>query len=72
MNQVDIIIHGGDLFHANKPSQKTLYRYMCFCVDCRTMELLKKYCFGDGDINLVPVFEVGFSCCLLMIVWISF
>lgn len=34
---------GGDLFHDNKPSRETLYR---------TIELFRKYCFGDRAINL--------------------
>lgn len=35
---VDFILLGGDLFHENKPSRKTLHS---------TMELFKKNCFGD-------------------------
>jgi double-strand break repair protein MRE11 len=35
---IDMILLGGDLFHANKPSRKTLYT---------TMELLRAYCMGD-------------------------
>ena len=35
---VDFILLGGDLFHENKPSRKTRHT---------TIELLKKYCFGD-------------------------
>ncbi|KNE57270.1 DNA repair protein (mre11) [Allomyces macrogynus ATCC 38327] len=37
-NQVDMILLGGDLFHDNKPSRKTLHS---------TMELLRAYCLGD-------------------------
>jgi len=33
-----MILLGGDLFHENKPSRKTLFY---------TMELLRKYCMGD-------------------------
>jgi len=35
---VDFILLGGDLFHANKPSRTTLYK---------TSSLLRKYCMGD-------------------------
>lgn len=40
--KVDFILLGGDLFHDNKPSKNTLYK---------TMNLLKKYCFGDKPIH---------------------
>ncbi|KAK9752639.1 meiotic recombination [Basidiobolus ranarum] len=36
--EVDFILLGGDLFHENKPSRKTLYQ---------TMALLREYCMGD-------------------------
>ena len=36
--QVDFILLGGDLFHENKPSRKTLFL---------TMEMLRRYCMGD-------------------------
>ncbi|KAI9183278.1 meiotic recombination [Blastocladiella emersonii ATCC 22665] len=35
---VDMVLLGGDLFHDNKPSRKTLYS---------TMELLRAHCMGD-------------------------
>eukprot|EP00929_Paragymnodinium_shiwhaense_P051993 TRINITY_DN2607_c2_g1_i1.p1 TRINITY_DN2607_c2_g1~~TRINITY_DN2607_c2_g1_i1.p1 ORF type:complete len:748 (-),score=155.66 TRINITY_DN2607_c2_g1_i1:343-2586(-) len=38
----DMILHGGDLFHDNKPSRGCIYR---------TMDLLRKYCFGGGDVK---------------------
>jgi double-strand break repair protein MRE11 len=40
--KVDFILHGGDFFHDNKPSRRTLFR---------TMELLRKYCFGEKNID---------------------
>lgn len=40
---VDCILLGGDLFHENKPSRKTLHR---------TMELLRHYCMGDRPCDL--------------------
>ncbi|KAG0287058.1 Double-strand break repair protein mre11a [Linnemannia gamsii] len=40
---VDMILLGGDLFHDNKPSRKTLYN---------TTRLLKQYCLGDKPISL--------------------
>ncbi|KAJ1648782.1 meiotic recombination [Dispira simplex] len=36
--EVDGILLGGDLFHDNRPSRKTLYR---------TLKLLRQYCLGD-------------------------
>ena len=40
--QVDFVLLGGDLFHENKPSRRTLNR---------TMELLRKYVQGDKPIQ---------------------
>ncbi|KAL1781365.1 hypothetical protein HispidOSU_001441 [Sigmodon hispidus] len=41
-NEVDFILLGGDLFHENKPSRKTLH-------NC--LELLRKYCMGDRPVQ---------------------
>ena len=41
--QVDFILLGGDLFHENKPSRKTLHA---------TMALFRKYCMGDKPCQL--------------------
>lgn len=40
--KVDLVLLGGDLFHLNKPSRRTLHR---------TISLLRKYCLGDGAIR---------------------
>ncbi|KAL7983263.1 hypothetical protein Chor_000139 [Crotalus horridus] len=40
--QVDFILLGGDLFHENKPSRKTIYT---------CLELLRRYCMGDRPIQ---------------------
>lgn len=40
---VDAIILGGDLFHDNKPSRRCIHR---------TMELLRHYCMGDGEVAI--------------------
>jgi len=42
--KVDFILHGGDLFHENKPSRETLHK---------TIELFRKYCCGDEPVPLV-------------------
>uniref|UniRef100_A0A8C2C940 Double-strand break repair protein MRE11 n=1 Tax=Cyprinus carpio TaxID=7962 RepID=A0A8C2C940_CYPCA len=44
-NEVDFVLLGGDLFHDNKPSRKTMH-----CC----MEVMRKYCMGDRPI----VFEI--------------
>ncbi|XP_044114230.1 double-strand break repair protein MRE11 isoform X1 [Neovison vison] len=41
-NEVDFILLGGDLFHENKPSRKTLHT---------CLELLRKYCMGDRPVS---------------------
>ncbi|KAM9321452.1 double-strand break repair protein MRE11 [Gastrophryne carolinensis] len=41
-NEVDFLLLGGDLFHDNKPSRKTLHT---------CMELFRKYCMGDRPIQ---------------------
>ena len=40
--EVDFILHGGDLFHDNKPSRPTLHA--CF-------SLLREYCLGDKPVH---------------------
>uniref|UniRef100_A0A8C5LP74 Double-strand break repair protein n=1 Tax=Leptobrachium leishanense TaxID=445787 RepID=A0A8C5LP74_9ANUR len=40
--EVDFVLLGGDLFHDNKPSRKTLHT---------CMETLRKYCLGDRPIQ---------------------
>uniref|UniRef100_A0A673HE65 Double-strand break repair protein MRE11 n=1 Tax=Sinocyclocheilus rhinocerous TaxID=307959 RepID=A0A673HE65_9TELE len=44
-NEVDFVLLGGDLFHDNKPSRKTMH---C-CI-----EVMRKYCMGDRPI----IFEI--------------
>jgi len=41
--QVDFILHGGDLFHENKPSRKTMFR---------AMESIRNHCFGDANVQI--------------------
>uniref|UniRef100_A0A803T602 Double-strand break repair protein MRE11 n=1 Tax=Anolis carolinensis TaxID=28377 RepID=A0A803T602_ANOCA len=41
-HEVDFILLGGDLFHENKPSRKTLYT---------CLELMRKYCMGDRPVQ---------------------
>lgn len=42
-NHVDMVLLGGDLFHDNKPSRRTLVR---------TMNILRKFCLGDEPVRL--------------------
>lgn len=42
--KVDFILHGGDLFHENKPSRETLHR---------TIELFRRFCCGDDPVPLM-------------------
>ena len=38
----DLVLHGGDLFHLNKPTRKTVVK---------TLALLRRYCLGDRPIR---------------------
>ncbi|KAL1925579.1 uncharacterized protein VTP21DRAFT_462 [Calcarisporiella thermophila] len=40
--EVDLILLGGDLFHDNRPTRRTLYQ---------TMKLLRQYCFGNKPVE---------------------
>ena len=42
----DFILNGGDLFHDNKPTRRTLYK---------TIELLRKYCMNDRPVEVEVV-----------------
>ncbi|TDH74248.1 hypothetical protein CCR75_006698 [Bremia lactucae] len=44
--RVDLLLLGGDLFHENKPSRRTLYE---------TMRLLRAHCMGNGSVNFQVV-----------------
>ncbi|TBU03376.1 double-strand break repair protein Mre11 [Hamiltosporidium magnivora] len=48
---VDLIIQGGDIFHENKPSRSTLNK---------TIELIKKHCFGDKTIRISSIQPLNF------------
>ncbi|XP_010704414.1 double-strand break repair protein MRE11 isoform X3 [Meleagris gallopavo] len=41
-NEVDFVLLGGDLFHENKPSRKTIHT---------CLESLRKYCMGDRPVQ---------------------
>ena len=41
----DCVLLGGDLFHDNVPSRDTVIR---------TMDMLRKYCLGDGAVRFLP------------------
>ncbi|GMF30995.1 unnamed protein product [Phytophthora lilii] len=44
--RADLLLLGGDLFHDNKPSRRTLYE---------TMRLLRTHCMGDGAVHFQVV-----------------
>lgn len=44
--RVDLLLLGGDLFHDNKPSRRTMYE---------TMRLLRAHCMGNGSVNFQVV-----------------
>ncbi|XP_066508525.1 double-strand break repair protein MRE11-like [Hoplias malabaricus] len=53
-NEVDFVLLGGDLFHDNKPSRKTMH-------SC--LEIMRKYCMGDKPIlfDIISDQAVNFS-----------
>ena len=55
-NEVDFILLGGDMFHENKPSRKTIHGVMA---------LLRQHCMGDRPCQvsfLYTVNRVYFAC----------
>ena len=52
--KVDFVLLGGDLFHENKPSRKTLHACMA---------LLRKYCMGNNpcQVEFLSDQSVNFS-----------
>ena len=46
--QVDFVLLGGDLFHENKPSRRTLYR---------TMDILRRHCMSDDPVGFQIISE---------------
>jgi len=51
-SKADLILHGGDLFHDNKPSRGCLYR---------TMDLLRQYTMGSGEVAFEVVSDPAVS-----------
>lgn len=45
---MDFVLLGGDLFHENKPSRRTLYR---------TMDILRRHCMGDEPVSFQIISE---------------
>ncbi|CAN0067316.1 unnamed protein product [Discosporangium mesarthrocarpum] len=48
--KVDFVLLGGDLFHENKPSRRTLYR---------TMDILRRHCMGDDSVSFQIISDQG-------------
>ncbi|CAM9956916.1 unnamed protein product, partial [Ectocarpus sp. 13 AM-2016] len=46
--KVDFVLLGGDLFHENKPSRRTLYQ---------TMDILRRHCMGDEPVSFQIISE---------------
>lgn len=49
-HHAELLLHGGDLFHDNKPSRGSLYK---------VMELLRRYCLGPGDVRFEVVSDTA-------------
>lgn len=45
---MDFVLLGGDLFHENKPSRRTLYR---------TMDILRRHCMSDDPVGFQIISE---------------
>jgi double-strand break repair protein MRE11 len=77
-----MILLGGDLFHVNKPSRRTLWK---------TMKLLRTYCVGESDVkfkilsdqsqnfpnrslsfHFLCKFFLNFSCLIFLLLSLSF
>ncbi|XP_006018710.1 double-strand break repair protein MRE11, partial [Alligator sinensis] len=62
-NEVDFILLGGDLFHENKPSRKTLHT---------TLEILRKYCMGDRPVQFEIVSDQSVNFSFSKFPWVNY
>ncbi|XP_057605103.1 double-strand break repair protein MRE11 isoform X2 [Hippopotamus amphibius kiboko] len=62
-NDVDFILLGGDLFHENKPSRKTLHT---------CLELLRKYCMGDRPVQFEIISDQSVNFGFSKFPWVNY
>ncbi|XP_026943599.1 double-strand break repair protein MRE11 isoform X1 [Sagmatias obliquidens] len=62
-NDVDFILLGGDLFHENKPSRKTIH-------NC--LELLRKYCMGDRPVQFEIISDQSVNFGFSKFPWVNY
>ncbi|XP_042189906.1 double-strand break repair protein MRE11 [Callorhinchus milii] len=62
-NEVDFILLGGDLFHDNKPSRKTMHT----CI-----QLLRKYCMGDRPIQFEILSDQSVNFSFSKFPWVNY
>lgn len=62
-HEVDFILLGGDLFHENKPSRKTLHT---------CLELLRKYCMGDRPVQFEIISDQSVNFGFSKFPWVNY
>ncbi|XP_067606830.1 double-strand break repair protein MRE11 isoform X2 [Pseudorca crassidens] len=62
-HDVDFILLGGDLFHENKPSRKTIH-------NC--LELLRKYCMGDRPVQFEIISDQSVNFGFSKFPWVNY
>lgn len=62
-NKVDFILLGGDLFHENKPSRKTLHT---------CLEKLRKYCMGDRPVQFEIISDQSVNFGFSKFPWVNY
>ncbi|EHB07145.1 Double-strand break repair protein MRE11A [Heterocephalus glaber] len=62
-SEVDFILLGGDLFHENKPSRKTLH-------SC--LELFRKYCMGDRPVQFEIISDQSVNFGFSKFPWVNY
>ncbi|XP_063807523.1 double-strand break repair protein MRE11 isoform X2 [Pseudophryne corroboree] len=62
-HEVDFLLLGGDLFHDNKPSRRTLHT---------CMELLRKYCMGDRPVQFEVLSDQSVNFSYSKFPWVNY
>uniref|UniRef100_A0A8B9FIW9 Double-strand break repair protein n=1 Tax=Amazona collaria TaxID=241587 RepID=A0A8B9FIW9_9PSIT len=62
-NEVDFVLLGGDLFHDNKPSRKTIHA---------CLQSLRKYCMGDRPIQFEILSDQAVNFYNSMFPWVNY